>query len=82
MSTANLKSEIHQLVDKVNNDFVLEDLYSELKKILQVSSSGIWSTLTDDQKNEVLESLRESDDDAALLSNDEVMNRYKKWLTK
>ena len=82
MRAADLKSEIHQLIDKLNNEFVLEDIYAELRRLLQASSSGTWSTLTEDQKVEVIQALRESDDEPNLLSNEEVLKRHTKWFTK
>jgi hypothetical protein len=81
MNTSELKSGLHQLIDQVNNDYVLEDLYLDLKKIIQISSSGLLNTLSEDQKKELMLSILESDDDSNLLTNDEVMSRYKNGLS-
>ena len=81
MNTAELKSGLHQLIDQVNNDYVLEDIYYQLKKIIQVSSAGLMKDLSEDQKKEFMLSLLESDDDSNLLTTEEVMSRYKDGLS-
>jgi hypothetical protein len=42
---------------------------------------SLWETLNEKQKQEILLALEESEDDSNLISNDEVMARFKKYLS-
>jgi phage shock protein A len=80
MNASELKANLHNFIDQIENTHLLEEYYNEMKKLLKSSHSSIWDTLSENQKREVLLSFEESEDDSHLIDNDEVMKRYHKWL--
>jgi len=80
MTVTELKSNLHHLIDELENPELLKEYYNEIKHIVKSSKHSIWETLTEEEKKEVLLSFEESDDENNLIDNDVVMNRYKKWL--
>ena len=80
MNAPELRANLHNFIDQIENIHLLEEYYNEMKKLITSSKSSIWDTLTEEQKREVLLSFEESEDDDNLIDNDEVMERYKKWL--
>ena len=80
MDKIELKSSLHNLIDKIDNIELLKEYYQEMKNLLKRTESNIWETLTEEQKKEVLLSFEESENDENLVDNDKVMKNYKKWL--
>ena len=80
MNKTLLKSNLHKLIDRIENQALLEDYYKEMKSILEKSQNGVWDKLTDDQKKDVLLSNEESEVGKDLIANESVMNKYKDWL--
>jgi len=75
MGTIELKSSLHKMVDKINNEELLRTLYDFLKIRENDEEGQIWKTLTEDQKKEVFLSYEESEDEKNLISWDEVKKR-------
>jgi len=80
MNKTLLKSNLHKLIDRIENQTLLEDYYNEMKIILEKSQDSVWDKLTDDQKKDVLLSYEESEVGKDLIENKLVMNKYKNWL--
>jgi hypothetical protein len=80
MNKASLKSHLHKFIDQIENQYVLEDYFMEMKVILEKSRDNIWDKLTDDQKKEVLLSYEESENGNGLIENETVLNKYRDWL--
>lgn len=80
MNTSELKTSLHSFIDQIDNIAILEDYYNELKSLIKSPVSGIWDRLSDEQRQEVLLSFDESNDENNLIDNSEVMKRYEKWL--
>ena len=75
MNTTKLKSNIHQIVDRIQSEQLLETIYDFLKTRETTKPGEIWNSLTDEQKKEVLLSFEESEDDKNLVDIDEVIKR-------
>ena len=80
MDKVELKTSLHNIIDRIDNIDLLKEYYHEMKKLLKRTESNIWGTLTDEQKKEVLLSFEESENDENLVDHDKVMKNYKKWL--
>ena len=80
MNSTELRANLHHFIDQIENINLLEDYYKEMKKLVNISKSSIWDTLSDEQKHEVLMSFEESEIDAKLIDNEDVMKVYRKWL--
>jgi len=77
MKAAKLKSNIHQIVDRIQSEQLLETIYDFLKTRETTKPGEIWNNLTEEQKKEVLLSFEESEDEKNLVDIDEVITRKK-----
>lgn len=77
MGTFELKSNLHKLVDKINNEELLRTIYDFLKLRENSEEGRIWKTLTEEQKKEVFLSYEESENEANLTSWDDVRKGIK-----
>lgn len=66
MGTYELKSDLHKLFDSIENEQLLRTIYDFRKRREDAKVGEIWSTLTEEQKNEVYLSYEESEDEKNL----------------
>ncbi|MEO9804221.1 MAG: hypothetical protein ABJF04_13275 [Reichenbachiella sp.] len=62
MGTIELKSNLHQLIDGIQNTELLESFHDILSARKAAKAGNLWSGLTDEQKSEVLEAYHVSED--------------------
>lgn len=74
MGTIELKSNLHKMMDRIDNEHLLHAIYDFLKDRMDSEEGQIWKSLTDDQKKEVYLSYQESEDDN-LISWDDVKKK-------
>jgi len=67
MGTIELKSNLHKIVDKIDNEQLLRAIYDFLKQRENSKEGQIWKTLSEEQKREVYLSYDESDGDNSLV---------------
>jgi hypothetical protein len=75
MGTIELKSNIHKIVDGIENEQLLKTLYDFLK-IRDTNKSGYWASLTEEQKQEVLLAYEESEDETNLVAKENVFKNF------
>jgi len=75
-----LKTNLHKLIDLIENKDLLEDYYKEIKSILEKSQDQVWDKLTESQKKEIILSYEEREIETDLITNEKVMKKYKNWL--
>ena len=63
MGTIELKSDLHKILDRIENEQLLRTIYDFLKQSENAKEGQIWKTLTEEQKREVYLSYEESQDD-------------------
>ncbi len=63
MNTLELKSNIHKIVEGIQNEQLLQTVYDFLKVRENTISGLLWDSLTDEQKNEVLLAFDEPDNE-------------------
>ena len=71
-----IKQELHQLVDKCDNELLLEDARELLK-----SGNDWWDELTETDKSLVMESETQYTK-GNIVSHDELMQRFEEWKKK
>lgn len=77
MSAIKLKSNIHNIVDRIQNEELLQTIYDFLK-VKETNKSGeLWKSLTKEQKEEVYLSFEESEDDSNLIDRELFFKRNK-----
>ena len=81
MEALTVRSKFHQLIDKVENIDLLERFYQSFNSAVE-QKKGAWQTLSDADKNHILESYDESFNENNLLNHEDVKVKYSKWLTK
>jgi hypothetical protein len=74
-----IKEEFHHLIDSIEDEQTLKAYY-QLVQNLNENDGGIWDKLTPEQQQQVLVSYEESFDEKNLISHEEVMKKYAKWL--
>ena len=75
MGTAELKSKLHRLLDRIEDERLLRAIYSFLRERENSQDGQLWETLTDEQKEEVLLAFDESNDDSNLLNDADVWKK-------
>ena len=77
MGTVELRSGIHEIVDRIQNEQLLQTLYDFLKVRESHKSGGLWNSLTEEQKQEVLLAYEESEDETNLVERGKVFKKAK-----
>lgn len=80
MSVLEIKTQVHQLVDRVD-ELHMEDLLQSIKFFLEQRQPVDF----DDASPEIMAKLQQSllqMEEGSLVSNDEMKKRTKEWLTK
>jgi hypothetical protein len=75
MERVDLKSSIHQIIDRIESEQLLSTIYDFIKLRGNEKDSPTWHFLSDDQKQHVLASYDESDDDSNLIDSKEVFKK-------
>lgn len=77
MGNARLKSSLHKMVDRIEDERLLSAIHSFLKQHENSEEGKMWKELTEKQRQEVLKAFDESEDDSNIISDDEVWNSVK-----
>ncbi len=75
MGAAELKSNIHKIIDEIQNEQLLRTLYDFLKERNQNSTGQLWNTLTEEQKKEVLLAYEESENENNLIDRKQLFGK-------
>ena len=76
MSTS-LKTSLHQLVEEIENEQLLETLRDFLALRNEVPAGKLWEELPADKKQEILLALEESEDESTLISREDFLKSKK-----
>lgn len=76
MGTIELKSDLHKILDRIDNEQLLRTIYDFLKQRETAEEGQIWKTLTEEQKREVYLSYEESQNDNNLTDWDTLRKKY------
>lgn len=76
MGTIEWKSDLHKILDRIDNEQLLRTIYDFLKQRETAEEGQIWKTLTEEQKREVYLSYEESQNDNNLTDWDTLRKKY------
>jgi hypothetical protein len=76
MGALELKSDLHKILDKIENEQLLRTIYDFLKQGLTDVEGQNWQTLSEEQKKQVYLSYEESKDDKNLINWDDLKKKY------
>ena len=77
MGTAELRSNLHKMVDRIEDERLLRAIYSFLTARENSEEGQMWKSLTEKQQSEVLQAYDESEDNSNLISDDDVWKEIK-----
>jgi hypothetical protein len=77
MGTLELKTNIHSIVDNIQNEQLLQTVYDFLKLRDNNQTGKIWNTLAQHQKDEVLLSYEESENEDNLIDVSALFKKAK-----
>ena len=80
MNTIELKKSFHLLIDSIDNENLLINFYDIIKKRSSAKDGQLWERLTNQEREELLLALEESEDPKNLISHDEMKKKHQKWL--
>lgn len=75
-----IKDDFHYLIDTIDDEAVLKEYYEIIQTLNSHQSNNSWSKLSSEQQRLVLLSYEESFDEKNLVSHEDVMKKYAKWL--
>ena len=77
-----IKHQFHDTIDRIDDENVLVHYLKAITSEIKKETPGRWDNITPEEQAEILEGYEESKDPANLISHEEVMRKYEKWLTK
>jgi hypothetical protein len=80
MSSLELRSNFHSLIDRIDNEQLLQKFYEVLLNANNSNFGNLWSKLSDLEQKELLEIDQETDDLENTVSNEVAFDKYQKWL--
>jgi hypothetical protein len=75
MNTIELKKSFHSLIDSINNDSLLMNFYDLMKTRTSTKEGQLWNRLTEDEQEELLLSLEESENPENLITHEEMKHK-------
>ena len=79
MSTLELKTKFHALIDEIENEKQLQ-MYYEILSDENSDYGKLWMQLSEFQQKELITISNETTNKDLWVTNDEVFKAYKKWL--
>ena len=80
MRQSDIRANLHQLIDEIDNDRLLMKFYDLLLKSKVQNEGDLWNHLTDEQRNELLIAEAESHYKKNLLDHKTQKAKHRKWL--
>lgn len=77
MGIVDLKSNLHKIIDGIEDEQLLHAIYSFLEKRENTKEGLLWKQLTDEQKKELLQAYEDSEDEANLIDDKDIWNELK-----
>ncbi|MBK9220510.1 MAG: hypothetical protein IPO16_00105 [Saprospiraceae bacterium] len=76
------KEAFHKLIDNIEDESLLNEYYNLISRLNNSQEGELWNSLTPEQKEELMLSYEESKDPNNLISHEEVVSQFSKWLEK
>jgi hypothetical protein len=80
MKSIELKQNLHNLIDSIDNINLLQSFYDLIKTKSTAKDGQLWNRLSQAEQKELLLAFSESDDIENLVDHEQIKSRYKKWL--
>jgi len=80
--SAQIKDDLHSLIDKIDNNDLLEMVYQLLESRNKNTEGELIKNLSEEQKIELYKSFDESQDESNLIDLDSLRAKHSKWFEK
>ena len=80
MTTLDIRTSLHKLIDRIDNETVLSRFYEILEKASTIEDGSHWNRLTNEERQELLLIEMETDSADNLISMETLKAKHKKWL--
>lgn len=82
MSVLELKGSLHEMIASIEDEALLSQLQEIIHDFVAQSQeeTDFWDELSSEEQKELKAALEESEDERNLVSHEEVMQKYAKWL--
>ncbi|HQQ97084.1 MAG TPA: hypothetical protein PLX35_07460 [Cyclobacteriaceae bacterium] len=77
MSTTEIKTNLHKMVDRIEDERLLRAVYDFLEVREKSTEGQLWKTLTTEQKQEVLQAYEDSENGSTLTDDKDVWRNLK-----
>ena len=77
MSTTEIKTNLHKIVDRIDDERLLRVIYDFLEVREKSNEGQLWKTLTTEQQQEVLQAYEDSENDSNLIDDEDVWRKLK-----
>lgn len=75
MSTTEIKTNLHKIVDRIEDERLLRVIYDFLEVREKSNEGQLWKTLTTEQQQEVLQAYEDSENDSNLVDDKDVWRK-------
>ncbi|GMQ29145.1 hypothetical protein Aconfl_17880 [Algoriphagus confluentis] len=76
MGALQLKSDLQKIIERIDNEQLLQTVYDFLKQREDSKEGEFWKSLTKEQKKEIYLSYEESEDDENLIAWENLKKKY------
>jgi hypothetical protein len=77
MSTTEIKTNLHKIVDRIDDERLLRVIHDFLEVREKSNEGQLWKTLTTEQQQEVLQVYEDSENDSNLIDDEDVWRKLK-----
>ena len=82
MTTIEIKSNFHKLIDSIDNDIILQSFYKILSGVTDSHEGILWNSLTNEKQEELFQIEKDSYNSSNLISHSKMLKKQNKWLSK
>jgi hypothetical protein len=79
MTGLQLKYSFHKLIEDFSNEKLLAKFYNIMSSANATQHGEFWNSLSEEQKAELIDIDLETDNEANLISYEDIKKKYAKW---
>ena len=81
MKSENIKSDLHKVIDDINDEELLEEIHYLIKSSVEGKSEDLWDDLPQEVKDGITEGLAQADK-GQTITNKQFKEKFNKWFSK
>ncbi len=80
MENTQLKINFHQLIDRIDNETILNKFFGLMVKASEAKEGELWGRLSEEEQNELILSDIESEYPENIIPQTDIQKKHSKWL--